>query len=291
MNKSNKIKCIIAGLVMLQLPLMAADSMGATIMNWIYNNMFIFLSITIFIAAFITILNLLLNLIKSQRDRLSNSSDFELEDTGVSSFQKWKNKAWGYVDLDKEDTVMLHHDFDGIHELDNRLPPWWVYLFYITIIWGAVYFYMFQISDNKVTQTEEYYAAMEVAKEEKRAYALTQANSVDEYTVEALTEEADLAAGKKLFITNCASCHGQLGEGTVGPNLTDEYWIHGGGVKNIFKTIKYGVPEKGMIAWKAQMSASTIQKLASYILTLEGTNPPNGKAKEGELYKGEEAGE
>jgi cytochrome c oxidase cbb3-type subunit 3 len=86
-------------------------------------------------------------------------------------------------------------------------------------------------------------------------------------------------------MANCAACHGQKGEGVVGPNLTDAYWIHGGGIKNVFKTIKYGVPAKGMIAWETQLSPSQIQKVASYVLTLQGTNPPNGKAPEGEIWK------
>ena len=79
-------------------------------------------------------------------------------------------------------------------------------------------------------------------------------------------------------------CHGQKGEGLVGPNFADEYWIHGGGIKNVFKVIKYGVPDKGMIAWQAQLKPADMQKVGSYILTLQGTNPPNPKAPQGTIW-------
>ncbi|MCX7729434.1 MAG: cytochrome c, partial [Bacteroidia bacterium] len=104
-----------------------------------------------------------------------------------------------------------------------------------------------------------------------------------------LTDPAEINQGKEIFITNCITCHGKEAQGGAGPNLTDEYWLHGGGIKNIFKVIKYGVPAKGMIAWETQLSPKQIQQVASYILTLKGTNPPGAKEPQGELWK-EEAG-
>ena len=125
---------------------------------------------------------------------------------------------------------------------------------------------------------------MEKAQAAVDIYLSKQANLVDEKSVVALDDVAALEAGQTIYIEKCAACHGQLGEGGVGPNLTDPYWIHGGGVKEIFATIKYGVPEKGMISWKEQMNPSQMQKVSSFILTLQGTNPPNGKEPQGELW-------
>lgn len=128
---------------------------------------------------------------------------------------------------------------------------------------------------------------MEQAEKEKQAYLAQMANKVNEENVTALTDPAEIAEGKNIFLTNCATCHGKEGQGGAGPNLTDDYWLHGGGIKNVFKTIKYGVPQKGMIAWETQLSPKQIQQVASYILTLRGTNPPGAKEPQGELWKEE----
>ena len=112
----------------------------------------------------------------------------------------------------------------------------------------------------------------------------SQANAVNENTVAALTDQKSLAFGQEIFISKCAACHGQKGEGTVGPNMTDEYWLHGGSIKNIFRTVYNGVPDKGMISWSNQLRPSEIQAVSSYILTLKGTNPPNPKAPQGDKY-------
>jgi cytochrome c oxidase cbb3-type subunit 3 len=111
---------------------------------------------------------------------------------------------------------------------------------------------------------------------------------VNESNVEMLIDESELALGETIFTTKCTPCHGMAGEGnSIGPNLTDEYWLNGGGIKNVFKTIKYGVPEKGMISWKSQLRASDMHRVASYILSLQGTNPPNAKEPQGEIWTGE----
>jgi cytochrome c oxidase cbb3-type subunit 3 len=141
------------------------------------------------------------------------------------------------------------------------------------------------------SQKEEYEAAMKVAEQEKAAFAATQVNKIDEENLEASTDPQDLAIGKTIFSTNCVACHLANGEGSVGPNLTDEFWIHGGGIKNVYNTVKNGVPEKGMIAWSAQLKPSDIYKVSSYILTLQGTNPPNAKAPQGVKYVPEDSEE
>lgn len=185
------------------------------------------------------------------------------------------------VPIERENEIMLDHNYDGIKELDNNLPTWWLYLFYATIIFAGVYFYYYQTSGYGDNQVQEYEKSMIAAAEEMKLHA----SKVDENSATVLTDGAAIAEGKTLFMENCAACHGKLGEGGVGPNFTDEYWLHGGDVKSIFKTIKYGVPEKGMIPWQSQISPVQIQQVASYILTLKGTNPPNAKAPQGELVK------
>lgn len=188
------------------------------------------------------------------------------------------------VDVEKEESILLDHDYDGIKELDNDLPPWWKYGFYLTIVVGVVYLINYHITGTSPLQAEEYKISIKKAEAEIAEYMKNSANNVDETTVKMLSGEADLAAGKELFIATCAACHGKGGEGGVGPNLTDDYWLHAGGLKDIFKTIKYGWPDKGMKAWKDDFSPMQIAQLTSYIKTLRGTNPPNPKDKQGDLY-------
>lgn len=188
------------------------------------------------------------------------------------------------VPLEEEDSVMLDHDYDGIKELDNNLPPWWVYMFYATIIFAVVYIVRFHITGDGKLSHEEYMAEMEAAVAEKAVMMANASESITEENVVYLVDAPTIEKGAAIFKGNCATCHGQLGEGGAGPNLTDDYWIHGGSINSIFKTIKYGVPEKGMIAWQSQFSPKQMQQVASYIKTLVGTNPPNGKDPQGEIY-------
>jgi cytochrome c oxidase cbb3-type subunit 3 len=191
------------------------------------------------------------------------------------------------VAVEEEASIMLDHDYDGIKELDNNLPPWWKYGFYLTILVGIVYLINFHVIGTGDLQGKEYEKEMAQAKIDVDAFMKTSANNVDENSVKLLAESSDIATGKDLFIANCAACHGKLGEGTVGPNLTDDYWVHGGSVKDIFKTIKYGWVEKGMKSWKEDLSPMQMSQVTSFIKTLRGTNPPNAKAPLGDLYKEE----
>ena len=187
------------------------------------------------------------------------------------------------IPLDREAEVATDHNYDGIIELDNSLPPWWVYMFYATIIFAFTYMIYFNFFDGP-TQKMEYDTEVAQALVSKNEFLKKAAASVDETSVLILTDAAALAKGKSSFITKCATCHGQYGEGLVGPNLTDAYWIHGGGIKDIFKTIKYGWPEKGMISWESQIAPMEMQQIASYIITLKGTKPANPKAPQGVIY-------
>jgi cytochrome c oxidase cbb3-type subunit III len=192
----------------------------------------------------------------------------------------------GAVAIEREADIMLAHPHDGIYELDNKLPPWWVNMFYITIVFAVAYIGYFHFyQDGERGQLYEYKEAMKEGEVLKALAADRDANSVNETNVVASTKPTDLDAGKAIFIEKCAACHGQKGEGGVGPNMTDEYWLHGGSIKNVFGVVKNGVPAKGMIAWKDQLRPAQIQAVSSYILTLKGTNPPNAKAPQGEKYQ------
>lgn len=210
--------------------------------------------------------------------------------------QSWLDKVrfqlfgTGAVAIEKEADIMIDHPHDGIYELDNRLPPWWVSMFYATIIFAFGYMFYYHYLYPEQNMLSEYKESVRKADILKADVAERQANLVNEKSVVALTDPKDISAGKDIFIGKCAACHGQKGEGGVGPNMTDEYWLHGGGIKNVFTTIKYGVPDKGMISWQGQLSASEIQHVASYLLTLKGTNPPNPKAPQGTIYTPEAAG-
>jgi cytochrome c oxidase cbb3-type subunit 3 len=179
------------------------------------------------------------------------------------------------------DKILSGHEYDGIQELDNKLPKWWIWLFYITIIFAVVYFTSLHILQTGDTQDEAYKKEVEAAT--IRYQAVTPANTIDAANVTLLTDATAMAAGKATFEKNCVVCH--LAQALVGPNLTDDYWIHGCAIGDIFKTISTGVPEKGMISWKDQLTPEQIQQVASYVVSLRGSNPPNPKAPQGVLCK------
>ncbi len=199
-------------------------------------------------------------------------------------------KGWtNAVPVEQEEAILLNHDYDGIQELDNHLPPWWKWMFYASIVFGVGYFLNYHVLGYAPLMEEELAIEMEQAAISVAAYKETMANSIDESNVEALTDENEIAEGKKVFDTHCASCHGTKGEGGIGPNLTDAYWLHGGGIQAVFTSVKYGIPEKGMQAWEKDLRPDDMQRVASYILTLEGTNPPGAKDAQGEIYQPEES--
>lgn len=210
--------------------------------------------------------------------------------TGGEYASLWKmftQQMTNAVPLDHEKDILLDHNYDGIRELDNNLPPWWLYGFYFSIVVSIIYLGVQHFSSYGKSSTEEYEIEMAQAKLDIEEYLSTQADLVDESNVKLLTDEVNLGEGQAIFIANCAACHldhGGGGPGSVGPNLTDKYWLHGGSIKDVFSTVKYGVPEKGMISWKAQLSPANMHKVSSYILSLQGTNPPDAKEPQGELY-------
>ena len=210
---------------------------------------------------------------------------------GLGFWRRFWNRMNDSVPVANEESVMTDHAYDGIRELDNRLPPWWLWGFYFTIFFGVVYVLNYHVFKYSPLQEEAYNLEMEQAEAQVTAYLATLDNLIDETSVTFSEEESDLLTGKEIFISKCSACHGQNGEVGVGPNLTDKYWLHGGDIKSIFKTVKYGVPSKGMISWEAQLVPKEMQQVSSYIYTLEGTDPANPKEPQGDLFEREASSE
>jgi cytochrome c oxidase cbb3-type subunit 3 len=207
--------------------------------------------------------------------------------TVMARIREWNlwNKLNSFRPVEQEADLDLGHDYDGIRELDNRLPPWWLYGFYCTIIFACVYLWRYHVSHSAPLSGEEFAISVKRAEASKAEFLKKAANNVDENSVKLMVSAADLGAGKIVFESTCFACHGKHGEGGVGPNLTDEYWLHGGDIKDIFRTIKYGWPDKGMKSWKDDYSPLQIAQIASYVKSLGGTKPENPKAPQGSLYK------
>jgi cytochrome c oxidase cbb3-type subunit III len=196
--------------------------------------------------------------------------------------KKYFTKA---ASLEKEGDVLLDHDYDGIKELDNALPPWWKWGFYFTVIVAVIYIFRFHIIGSGPTPLQEYDREMAAAASTPKSTK----DAIDEKTV-TLADAKGIAEGKKIFTGTCFPCHGASGEGNaVGPNLTDKYWLHGGSIGEVFKTITNGVPDKGMQAWGKTFSPADVRNITSYVLSLQGTNPANAKAPQGNLVESSKA--
>ncbi len=184
--------------------------------------------------------------------------------------------------LTMENQLVMEHKYDDIAELDNPTPPWFMYLFYSTIVFAVAYLIIYHIGGNGQIMTTEYAQEISEANIVHEKYMKKFANMVNENNVTALKDVKSIENGKAIYLQNCVACHGDKGQGGVGPNMTDEYWLHGGSVKSIFHTITEGVPEKGMISWKKTLNPLQIQHVVSFLETLKGTKPANGKEPQGE---------
>jgi cytochrome c oxidase cbb3-type subunit 3 len=211
-----------------------------------------------------------------------------LEEEALQVLKEKKPSIWTKLmqlkPMEEEKNLVMEHKFDGIAELNNPTPAWFMILFYGTIIFAIGYLLTYDVLGYGKSQEEEYIAEIEQAAEAKVAFLANPANAanaVNENNMEQSKDEAVIKNGASLFANRCTPCHGEHAEGIVGPNLTDEYWLHGGTAKDVFKTIKYGVPEKGMIAWEKSLSAQQLSDLTNYVLSLKGTKPAGAKAPQG----------
>jgi cytochrome c oxidase cbb3-type subunit 3 len=242
--------------------------------------LFLLIGIELILAAIENVMFQTLNDEAKQRYLASKKSS-----KGWAWGKRTYQKLLGAKPIEAEGEIILDHNYDGIRELDNKLPPWWVYMFYATILFGVIYLVRFHIF-NDYNQDLEYEQQVAAAQIEIEEYKKTAKNLVDASTVQVLTDASDIAAGKAIFTTNCVACHMADGGGGIGPNLTDEYWILGGGIKNVFNTISEGGRDgKGMVAWKQILKPLEMAQVSSYILTeINGKTPLDPKAPEGEIW-------
>ncbi|WP_185096874.1 cbb3-type cytochrome c oxidase N-terminal domain-containing protein [Roseivirga seohaensis] len=200
----------------------------------------------------------------------------------------WFAKTWAKWNdlkpLEEEQDIMLDHDYDGIKELDNHLPPWWKALFYLSIVYAVIYLMVFHVFKSAPLQEEEYEIEMALAQAAKSNMEQTIVVDFDESNVPFNDDAEALADGKKFFEAQCGMCHKADGGGLAGPNLTDDYWKHGGSMTDIYNVIKNGVPNTAMISWESKLNPLRLQNVASYVKSLRGTNPPGALPPDGELY-------
>lgn len=221
---------------------------------------------------------------EEQRKEYDEKNKLNLDITQSATYKKIMQALTKSKSIEQESELLLEHEYDGIKELDNVLPPWWKYLFYATIVFSFVYLGYYHIfgGENQIQEYERKNNEALLAIEEWKKTAV---DLVDASNVVTMTDESNLAAGRTIYMEKCAVCHLADGGGSIGPNLTDDYWILGGGIKEIFHTISEGGREgKGMIPWKTELKPVQIQQVSSYILTLVGTTPAVGKEPEGEIW-------
>jgi cytochrome c oxidase cbb3-type subunit 3 len=253
----------------------------------LFLGIFIFLQIAIEITALAIDRVTYAVLTDEQKQKLAEEDALEITDSAW--YKKVKSFFNRSTPVEEEGTILLDHDYDGIKELDNVLPPWWVNLFYVCIVFAVIYLIRFHILDGK-GQEAEFETEMAEAKIAVEEYKKTAKDLIDANSVTQLTDPADIAKGQDIFQSNCVACHRPDAGGAIGPNLTDEYWLLGGGIKNVFHTITEGGRDgKGMVAWKGTLKPSEIQLVASYVLSLKGSNPKEPKEPQGEIWNDEAA--
>jgi len=280
MNKTYKSAAALLVLVLaVQMPAMAAGEWLMDTLNdayfWLVMMGIVLLGVALFAV------NHAFNTISKQFAKPKSAEEAAAEEVKPAGILAALTDA---TPVEKEADILLDHDYDGIKELDNNLPPWWKWGFYISIVYAVVYLLIYHVFNIVPSSSERWENEMASAQEQIDRYMATAANLIDENSVTLLEDEGRLKNGKKIYDLNCVACHAADGGGLVGPNLTDEYWIHGGSINSVFAVIKNGVIEKGMIPWKTQLSPAEMQDVASYVLTLQGTTPANPKAAEGEKY-------
>lgn len=282
--KASHVTPVLILLLMAALPSRAADTQEAAVpVVHTFSGLSPFIYYTLIgviafeVTVILTLLFLLQNLLRVEKVAIAPAT------VRAPKWQLLWSRMNRFKPIQEEASIDTGHDYDGIRELDNRLPGWWIWGFYCCIMFGMVYLWRYHISHTAPLSIAEYKEAVAAAEEAKAEYLAKAANLVDENSVKLLTSADDMAAGKKIFTSTCFACHGADGGGGVGPNLTDSYWLHGGDIQSVFKTIKYGWPDKGMKSWKDDYSPQQIAQLASYVRSLHGTKPAAPKEPQGVL--------
>ncbi|MFD2969689.1 cbb3-type cytochrome c oxidase N-terminal domain-containing protein [Sphingobacterium bambusae] len=210
------------------------------------------------------------------------AAEEEAKRTKKTDWQAVWNRLLSLRPLAEEKDLEIDHEYDGIKELDNPIPAWFNALFYSTMTFGLVYLMVYHVFGWGLSQEQEYNREVVLAEKAKQEYLAQAANLIDETSITVDESGAMAASGKAVFMANCVACHGNAGEGGIGPNLTDEYWLHGADIKDIFKIVKYGVAAKGMVPWEQTLTPAQIAEVSNYIYSLRGTNPANAKEPQGE---------
>jgi cytochrome c oxidase cbb3-type subunit 3 len=237
--------------------------------------LFLLVDLILIIIVFVQ-LSVLSGLVNTIKGGVAADGEYIEVETGFDRFWKGLTNA---APIESEAEVMTDHEYDGIRELDNVLPPWWVWLFNLSIVFAVVYFGYYEIYLTTDMSMDEYQAEMLIAEEQAGAIGININNVV------LMEVESNLANGQRVFEANCASCHLIDGGGSIGPNLTDHYWKNGGSVQDVFTTIENGITGTAMVSWKALISPGDRQDVTSYILVnLAGSTPAVAKDPEGELY-------
>ena len=249
--------------------------------NWVWTMVIVNLVLVGFLFYLKKLLSNVLDTVKLRRNKVTVTKDGKT--VSVKETSKLTQILTDTVSLEDEDSILMDHEYDGIHELDNNLPPWWIWSFYASIIFAVVYLFNYHVFKTGDLQITEYEKTIVAGDAEVAKFLKEQNLNVDENTVILLTETQDIKDGKAIFNKKCIACHGKDGGGTVGPNLTDNYWIHGGKIADVFKIVKYGNPAKGMQAWKDELNPVQIQQVSSYIKSINGT-VEGGKSPQGDLF-------
>jgi cytochrome c oxidase cbb3-type subunit 3 len=270
-------------------PAMAEDdsAVPADVMNYVGYGA-VFLTLVLFIVAMLVVLRafrVLTRVVLKQQGLSEAEIAAEMNAVKPKKVKKPKAEVWQKLlslkPMAEEQELLIAHDYDGIQELDNPIPAWFMYLFYGSIIFAAGYLLNYHVFKTGKLQYAEYRTEMAQADLEKKIFLSKAANRVDENSVKLVHDPAVIASGQAIFKSTCAPCHGDHAQGNVGPNLTDDYWLHGGKINDLFKTIKYGVLAKGMPTWEKQLTPKQISDVANYIKSLHGSNPAGAKEPQG----------
>jgi cytochrome c oxidase cbb3-type subunit 3 len=234
----------------------------------------------VLLRAFRTILKLTMPELEQQEKEAK-----KLKKAPKAGQQTFWQKVLGLRPIEEEEDLLIDHTYDGIQELDNPTPVWFNALFYSTIVFAVGYLLVYHVFGWGMNQEQEYLAEMEAAEKQRTEFLASSGTNIDENSVELDQSPEMVTAGQEIYLQSCGVCHGNQGEGMIGPNLTDEYWLHGGDIKDIFRVVKYGVPDKGMVPWESSLTPVQIAQVSNFIASIGGTNPPNPKEPQGDKYE------